>query len=201
MLQVMQQSFSQTLHNIRMQIYCQRRLRSHVPFFTSFLSAAPLISLMYFNVMCEQHHRNSFNPFLNIKIKIKGVKTLHLNQPFSLDVPLENRLITRMHSSRMRTVRSSGHLSGGVCSGGCLLPGGVSAPRGGVCSWGVVCSGGCLLLWGVCLGGVCSWGVSALGGVCSQGGACSGGGSALGEGLLWGVSALGRVCVSHHALR
>ena len=43
--------------------------------------------------------------------------------------------------------------------GGCLLPGGVSAPGGGVSA-----PGGCLL-WGVsALGGVCSGGVSAPGG-------------------------------------
>ena len=89
---------------------------------------------------------------------------------------------------RMRTVRSSGRLSGGggillqgrsalggcllpvrgVCSGGCLLPGGLLG--------GVSALEGCLL-WGQC---VCSWGVSAPGGVCSQGvsalgGVCSGG--------------------------
>ena len=39
-------------------------LRSHVPFFAPFLSAA-LDFLMHFNIMCEQHHRNLFNPFLN----------------------------------------------------------------------------------------------------------------------------------------
>ena len=73
----------------------------------------------------------------------------------------ENCLKTRMHSSRMRTVRSSGRISGvsalgggcllwgGVCSRrcllhiGCLLPGGVYS-RGCVCSQGVY-SGGCLL--------------------------------------------------------
>ena len=92
-----------------------------------------------------------------------------------------------MHSSRMRTGRSltvcwsllPGEVSalrGGVYSGGCLLWG-VSALRG-VCSWGVsalggVCSGGCLLPEE----GVCSWGVSA-GGVSAHGGVCS-----------WGVSA------------
>ena len=100
-----------------------------------------------------------------------------------------------MHSSRMRTVRSSDCI-GGVCSGGVLLPGsvcsgwvsalgGVSAPRGclllgGVCSQGGSAPGGCLLrgvsALGGCLlpGGVCSQGclflgVSALGGVCSRG--------------------------------
>ena len=58
-------------------------------------------------------------------------------------------LQTRMHSSRMRT----GH-SLTVCWS--LLPRGVSALVGGVCS-----SGGCLLQ-----GGVCSWGVSVPGGWC-----------------------------------
>ena len=57
--------------------------------------------------------------------------------------------ITRMHSSRMRTVRCSGRLLGGVCLGGvcprgfCLLPGGVSSQED-------VCPGGCLpSVWGV----------------------------------------------------
>ena len=61
-----------------------------------------------------------------------------------------------MHSSRMRTVRSSGRL----CRGGCLL-------RGGVCSGGCLLQGGCLLLGGLCSKGCVSapkgWGV------CSQG--------------------------------
>ena len=30
------------------------RLRFHIPFFALFLSAAPLIVLTYFNVMCEE---------------------------------------------------------------------------------------------------------------------------------------------------
>ena len=61
---------------------------------------------------------------------------------------------TRMHSSRMRTVRCSSRLRGG--GGGCLLGGvcllgEVSACRGGVCL-----PGGCLPARGVvCLGGVC----------------------------------------------
>ena len=40
---------------------------------------------------------------------------------------------TRMHSSRMRTVRCSGRLGGGgagVCPGGCLTRGGVSDQEG-----------------------------------------------------------------------
>ena len=59
----------------------------------------------------------------------------------------------RMHSSRMRTVRSSGRIlgrggGGGVCSGG-SAPRGVSAPSGCLCSGGVSALGGCLLLGGV----------------------------------------------------
>ena len=102
--------------------------------------------------------------------------------------------MTRMHSSRMRTVRNSGRLSGGGClHGGCLLLGGllcggcVCLLLGGVCSRGVSAPGGCSLLLG-------EGGVSAPGG-----GGCvsaSGGMSALDGGgcLLWGG-------VSHHALR
>ena len=56
-----------------------------------------------------------------------------------------------MHSSRMRTVRSSGRISGGVLSPGGSAPGGVSASRG------------CLLR------GVLLPGVSAPGGVSAQG--------------------------------
>ena len=72
-----------------------------------------------------------------------------------------------MHSSRMRTVRSSGRISGGSALGGCLLP----------------------------EEGVCSREVSALGGVCSRGmqGCLLGGCPLLGGCLLQGVSALGRV--------
>ena len=63
-----------------------------------------------------------------------------------------------MHPSRMRTVRSSGRISGGVCSRvGCLHPVGVSVPGGSA-------SGGCC--WGCLLRGC----VSALGCVCSPGG-------------------------------
>ena len=58
----------------------------------------------------------------------------------------QNLITTRMHSSRMRTGRSLT-----ICRS--LLPGGVYAARGGVCSWGLL------------LGGVCSQGVSAPGGV------------------------------------
>ena len=59
-----------------------------------------------------------------------------------------------MHSSRMRTVRSSDRISGGggVYSGGCLL-------------WGVSARGGLLggsARGGLLRGGIC-WGVSALG--------------------------------------
>ena len=91
---------------------------------------------------------------------------------------------TRMHSSRMRTVRSSdGILGGGVCSwGGSVL-------GGGVCSWGGGCLllGECLLLGGVCYRGVSAPGEVLLGGVSAQGGLLWGC-------LLWGVLLLGGVC-------
>ena len=76
---------------------------------------------------------------------------------------------TRMHSGRMRTVRSSGHLTGGgggLLRGGCLLKGGVYSGGYLLLGGGGFCSGGCLL--GGCLlersapgggRGVCSWGV------------------------------------------
>ena len=103
-----------------------------------------------------------------------------------------------MHSSRIRTVRSSGRISGGgglsapggwgrclIQGVGCLLRGGMSAPRG------VSAPGGCLV-WGVSgLGGVCPWGD-----VCSRGVSAPRGVSALGE-----VSAPGGGVVSQHALR
>ena len=113
---------------------------------------------------------------------------------------------TRMHYSRMHTVRSSGRILGGGSAsgmsapGGCLLLEGVSAP-GGVCSQGV-CS------WGD--GGVCSGGMSTLGGVWSQGVSAPGGGGVCSRGVSapkgsvcsgGGVSTLGGVVSSQHALR
>ena len=67
-----------------------------------------------------------------------------------------------MHSSRMRTVRSSGRISGE----GCVFArrdvpgpvGGVPGPMGGECTW----SGGVYLVWGGC---TCPGGVPGLGGV------------------------------------
>ena len=54
----------------------------------------------------------------------------------------EQNVITRMHSSRMCTVRCSGrHLGGDVCQGGCLNRRGVCP--GGVSAWGVF-AWGCL---------------------------------------------------------
>ena len=59
-----------------------------------------------------------------------------------------------MHSSRTRTARLLPVSPSLHCTGEVSVPGGVSAP-GGVCSRGVsapregVCSGGCLLLGGV----------------------------------------------------
>ena len=145
-----------------------------------------------------------------------------INRWFSLPVPVsiwtDFTKRTRMHSSRMRTGRSSTVcrrllpggaclLWGGVCSQGvcvCSQGGGVSA-LGGVCSQGGgVCSqGGCLLWWvsapGVCTGGcllpeggllrgVCS------GGVCSQGASAPRGGVYSGGVCSRGMSAPGGVC-------
>ena len=89
-----------------------------------------------------------------------------------------------MHSSRMRTVRSSDRISGE----GCLLRG-VSAP-GGICSGGICFLGGsaprgCVSGLGGCL---------LLGGVCSQG-------CLLWEGCAPGGCLLPGSMVSQHALR
>ena len=83
---------------------------------------------------------------------------------------------TRMHSSRMRTVRSSGRISGGgggvvpYLVGGCtwfgsvyLVPGGVPGPvgvpgLGGYLVWGVPGPGECTWSWGGVHGcGGCIW--------------------------------------------
>ena len=101
----------------------------------------------------------------------------------------------------MRTVRSSGRISGGSApgGGGCLLPGGWGVCSGGrgVCSrrefgcllWGVSARGVCLLWGGVYYQDgsapreVCSGGCLLSGGVCSRGVSALGGGvSALGGG-------------------
>ena len=89
-------------------------------------------------------------------------------------------LLTRMHSSRMRTVLYSGHLGGGW---------GWGSAGEGVCQ-GVVCQGvfsarGCLSAWGMCTSpcrGVCQEGICQRGvcqrGVCQRGvcqGVCLGG--------------------------
>ena len=106
----------------------------------------------------------------NLKFKKIYKKMLNTNK---------THIIIRMHSSRMRTVRSSGRFSGGggcVCSWGvclfwgCLLGG--SAPRG-VSALGGVCSGGLSALEGVCSGGVCLESVCS-GCVCSRGSAPGG---------------------------
>ena len=54
---------------------------------------------------------------------------------------LETSVKIRMHSSRMRTIRSSSHISGGLY----LVPGGVPGPGGS--TW----SRGCTWTWGVYL--------------------------------------------------
>ena len=68
------------------------------------------------------------------------------NSP-DLQIIVRKEILTRMHSSRMRAVRNSSRLLGGVCcwgvpaSGGCLVR-------------GVTCSGGCLVPGGACSGRV-----------------------------------------------
>ena len=60
--------------------------------------------------------------------------------------------LTRMHSSRLRTVRSSSHLLGEGGRGGGVCPGSVCP--GSVCPGGLcVCPEGCLPTGGVCPGG------------------------------------------------
>ena len=71
---------------------------------------------------------------------------------------------TRIHSSRMRTVRCSNHLLRRVSAYGGCLPRGMG---GGVFLGGCLPRVGCLPV-GVCLGGVC-----LLGGVCPGGGPLS----------------------------
>ena len=139
--------------------------------------------------------------------------SMKLLQPLALN---HYSILTRLHSSRMRTARAFTVSPSMLCAGGvsaprgCLLPGGVCS-RGGVCSpevsaprglsapRGAVCSGGCLLSRGCLLqGGVCFWGVCLLlrvwrcllpGGVCSGGGVCSQGVCFQGGVYSWGVSA------------
>ena len=77
---------------------------------------------------------------------------------------LNNTLNTRMHSSRMRTVRNSSRLpGGGYLPGGCTCPGkgggGVPARGGCTCQGGVPAQGGYLPGGGyTCLGGIPAWG-------------------------------------------
>ena len=78
-----------------------------------------------------------------------------------------NKIITRMHSSRMRTVRSSGRISGGV-------------PGGRGCTW----SQGVYLVWGV--GVYLVWG-----GVPGPGGAPGLGGCTWSRGCTWSGSVPG----------
>ena len=80
-----------------------------------------------------------------------------------------NKIKTRMHSSRMRTVHCSSRLLGGGCLPGTGVSRGVGVCRGclprGVCPGGMlrgVCAQGGCLLRDVCPMGVCQ-------GVCTQG--------------------------------
>ena len=69
-------------------------------------------------------------------VHLNSPKTGHLDPLFHTFTDL-----TRMHSNRMRTVRSSSRLLGGCLPGPggvCTWPGGVPGPRGGVPSPGGV---------------------------------------------------------------
>ena len=85
-----------------------------------------------------------------------------------------NTEATRMHSSRMRTIRCSGHRGeGGVCPDGRaavwgVCPGGCAQCPGGVCPGGCL-PRGCLPRGCVCPGGCLPGGVSAQGDVCQGG--------------------------------
>ena len=112
--------------------------------------------------------------------------------------PLDS-MITRMHSSRMCTIRSSGHLPGDVCLGdvypwvsalGGICTGGVCL--GGVCPEGVFTQRGCLPRAGVSTMGRCLPGGVCLG-MSAQGNVCPGG--CLPRGCLPKEG-----CVSQHAL-
>ena len=79
-----------------------------------------------------------------LKTKMQRLWVIIEQTPFYVFSNEVMKNYTRMHSSGMRTVRNSSRLlggvpaPGGVCSGGCLLPGwgvsalGVSAPGGGI---------------------------------------------------------------------
>ena len=133
------------------------------------------------NIKSSQDCYNVFFEFQNPLIH---------GQNINLDlVEKDNNRNTRMHSSRMRTVRCSNHLVGG---GGVVCPGGVCLP-GGCLLRGDVCPGWCLP-GGMCLpGGVSSQGVCLPRGVSAQGVSAHGGclpGGCLPRGCLpRGVSA------------
>ena len=153
---------------------------------------------------------------LHTKGKSAACDTLSIKtrEDYNNDVDPLNSVITRLHSSRMRTARALTVSSSMLC-GGCLLRG-VSAAPGGCLLWGVgvfapgrgvsvprgVCSGGVSAPRvvsaprGVCSGGSAQ-GVSLLWGVCLCSGGSAPGGcvSALGGLLLGGVSAPGGVCI------
>ena len=91
--------------------------------------------------------------FSGITFKCWKVRETEHKAPRNKDIKYEDEIstlmncTTRMHSSRMRPVRSSDRISGGgVCSGG-VCSREVSTPGG--CLLGSVCPGGCLLRGGV----------------------------------------------------
>ena len=95
-----------------------------VPFVDTLYFALPIINIRSGN--CNLFPQLSFflqQDVININVNVskseleRPLQTVYQQYPRVHDT-------TTMHSKRMRTVRSSGYLSrGGVCSGGCLLPG------------------------------------------------------------------------------
>ena len=126
-----------------------------------------------------------------VRILLKCILVLWVHYSGTRDVIL---CFTRMHSSRMHTIRSSSHISGGEPGlGGVPAPRGVNLVWEGTCSQGGVPGpkGWCTWPWGVYL--VPGWGCTWSRG-CTWSGGCTwsqGGVPGLGVYLVWGVSAWG----------
>ena len=127
-------------------------------------SQAVLRDKMTTSTFALQLQRSPFSSYILVFLDSwNSTKTMTLNYlSISLTTPLHLlksvNCDTRMHSSKMRTVRCIGHLGGrclpgGVCFGGVCLGG---LPRGSVCPGGVypggVCQGECLPRGDVCPG-------------------------------------------------
>ena len=83
------------------------------PFFAPFLSAA-LDFLMHFNIMCEQHHRNLFNPFLNGVKNVPCKSGLRVNLHWAMwtaDYPKRYFLALRSRRPSKRNVSLNWHFN------------------------------------------------------------------------------------------